>query len=167
MSAGSSINGCRIRDADVVADRAELERVAAALTDYERAFEPDRGIGRESAAAQVDDMIRVARDKNGRIFVAETPDGTIIGWAVCQITENSVFVRAEERTYGYVNELYVDERARGTGAGHALMQACEAHFIANGVKISMLAALWDNAHAREFYARSGYQPYAVDLRKYL
>lgn len=55
-----------------------------------------------------------------------------------------------------LNDLFVDDAARGTGAGRALVRAtCAAAGEAGAIRVS-LATAWDNVAAQELYESEGF-----------
>ena len=72
-----------------------------------------------------------------------------------------------EHTRGVVSNLYVRPNRRGEGIGAALLAAAEATLADAGAVTVALEALIDNERARAFYARHGYEPARIELRKSL
>lgn len=106
-------------------------------------------------------------ERQGRIFIAETDDGSAVGWACCFVDNNEVYVEAEMRPFGLVSELFVVESARGAGVGHALIASCEAHFRSLSLRSMTIGVLAGNANARRTYLAAGFRPYSEQLRKML
>jgi GNAT superfamily N-acetyltransferase len=94
-------------------------------------------------------------------------NGRAIGWAVFFVEQSPVFVVEEQRTYGFIAELFVNENARGLGASRALIAACEdeAHWL--GLGHIMIGVIAENRRAAEIYALARYAAYTSELRKYL
>lgn len=156
----------RIRDIRLPEDKPTALSFILDLQLHEHAFEPDRRL--DSAVADEYYAVltnRVARNK-GRILIAEE-NGNAVGWAAFTVEQNSVYVVEGERTYGYIIELFVNENARGRGVGRALIAACEDEARRLGLKQIMIGVLAGNERAADIYARSGFSPYASELRKYL
>lgn len=55
-----------------------------------------------------------------------------------------------------VEQLYVDERARGTGLADILLRRCEHDIAARGHLVAWLAVVAGNLRARRFYERAGW-----------
>ena len=81
--------------------------------------------------------------------------------------EQEIYIVAEERTYGYIAELYVVEDMRGRGVGRALIAACEEWARGRGLKVMMIGVLTRNARAHAVYRGAGYDDQVTLLRKYL
>ena len=71
---------------------------------------------------------RCLADDSHSIFVAEEPDGTIVGYGSVHWLPY-LFLQGPE---GYVSELFVRDSARGQGVGRALLQNIEAEARARG-----------------------------------
>ena len=155
-----------IRDADLDRDRAVLESFILGTNTYEAQFETDRRLDRGVGAAYLPELIGRVTGQQGRIFVAELA-GAPIGWAVCYADRHEPFVKEEERPFGYVAELFVDEAHRGRHIGRTLLMACEDHFRALGLKTVLIGALSQNTRAANAYRAAGYTDYAINLRKVL
>jgi GNAT superfamily N-acetyltransferase len=97
-------------------------------------------------------LVRVKPAANNAIFVAETPDGRVIGWlhvSVSYLLE--VPLRAE------INSLVVSEGERSKGAGALLLEAAEdwsrkKNCTSMSVRSNVIR---ERAHA--FYERNGYE----------
>ncbi|MGK2740647.1 N-acetyltransferase family protein [Tepidicaulis sp. LMO-SS28] len=146
-------------------DRPVLEAFMGALQELEREMEPNRLPGPEMAALHLAWLEAQAEAHEGAVLLAEA-DGAPVGFLICFADEDpGFFVRREEARFGYIADLYVEEAARGSGAGQALMEAAEAHFRGLGIRQLRLFAVAGNARARAFYAKLGYGLYEVSLRK--
>jgi GNAT superfamily N-acetyltransferase len=155
-----------IRDIRLPHDKSAALSFIMGSQRFEHAVEPNRRLDPEVAEEHFAVLTeRVAKD-SGRIFVAEE-DGRAIGWGVFIVAQHPVFVIADERTFGYIDELYVDEAMRGRGVGQALIAACEGEARRQGLRQILLGVIDGNTRAREIYARAGFAPYALELRKYL
>jgi ribosomal protein S18 acetylase RimI-like enzyme len=155
-----------VRDADLARDKLTLQRFILGSNTYEAQFEADRrldpGVGEEF----LPELVERAQTKQGRIFVAED-GGSVLGWAVCYVDQEDTYVKPDERAYGYVAELFVEEAARGRHIGRTLLKSCEEHFRSIGLKSVHIGALSPNTRAINAYRAAGYANYAVNLRKLL
>ena len=157
----------RIRPARLPEDKPAIVDFFIGIQQFEHAIEADRridpAVGEDSYAAMIE---RVAA-KNGCILIAETSSGEAIGWAVGLEDENEIYVVADERTYGYIAELFVVEAMRGLGVGRALIAACEDWARGRGLKVMMIGVLTRNTSAHAVYRGAGYDDTVTLLRKYL
>ncbi|NIJ41792.1 GNAT superfamily N-acetyltransferase [Parvibaculum indicum] len=159
-----------LRDIDLTADRQAALSFIMGSQRYEHEFEPNRRLDPAVAEEYFAELSEELARKQGRAFVAEREGqegGHVIGWGVLVVEEGPLFVREEERRYGYITELFVSEAARGLGVGQALIAACEAEARRLGLTQIMIGALNANARAMDIYGRAGYRPYTAELRKYL
>ena len=157
----------RIRDGDLVRDRAMALRFIDGLQAYEHTVEPNRRLDATVAADHLAKMMRDAASRPNRVFVAEDANGEPLGWAVVLENQDDIYVIAEERRFAYIAELYLIEAARGTGMGRALIEACEDWAKERGIGVLQIGVLDKNARARNVYAAAGFSHYAMQLRKYL
>ena len=157
----------RIREADLVRDRAALLSFIMGSQHFEFAIEPNRRLDAPVAAEHLEQLLAHLKDHDGRMFVAEDENGAPVGWAVAAEFQGEVFVVPEERDYAYIFELFVVEAMRGEGAGRALISACEDWARAKNLKTIHIGVLAGNARAAKIYREAGYSDYAIELRKYL
>lgn len=156
----------RVREADLARDRAKLESFVLGSNTYEAQFESDRRLDAKVGSDYLPDIVDRVTKKRGRIYVAEDA-GTVIGWAASYADNHEPFVKEDERPFGYVAELFVDEAYRGRHVGRELLKACEDHFRALGLKTVLIGALSPNTRAVNAYRAAGYADYAINLRKVL
>jgi GNAT superfamily N-acetyltransferase len=161
------MNAPRIRDSQLCHDKPAILEFIFALQLYEHAFEANRRTDPQMAEDHYAALILHLATHNGKIFIAEDDTAHPIGWAAVHESEGEVFIRPEERRYGFLAELYVVERARGTGAGRALIVACEDWARERKLVSLRIGVLARNADALKVYERAGYAPYALQMRKYL
>ena len=82
--------------------------------------------------------------------VAERGDGRLVGYALYHFTYSSFRTNARM----WLEDLFVEESARGTGAGEALMRAFVADALAHGChRVDWHVLDWNAARA--FYERLG------------
>lgn len=155
-----------IRSVDPAKDRADILRFIDGSQAYEAAFEPNRRLDGTVAAEHFARLLKDVTDNQGRMYVAET-DVTVIGWACCSANMHGVFVRDDERRYGYISEVYVDELHRGRHIGRALISACEDHFRSLGIRTVFIGVLSGNTRAIDAYRSAGFSDYALEMRKRL
>jgi GNAT superfamily N-acetyltransferase len=155
-----------IRNADLARDRPAFLRFVFGSNTYESQFVSDRRLDDKFAAEHLDELFQRVAAKQGKVFVAED-EGSPVGWAVCHVDQHDPFVVQDERTFGYVSELYVDEPMRGRHVGRALLKCCEDYFRSLGLKTVLIGALSGNVRAIYAYRAAGYADYAVNLRKLL
>ena len=156
----------RIRDFDPANDKIAALSFILGSQHYERALEPDRRIDLAVADDHYAVLMKDVTANAGRVFVAET-EGRAAGWAVFVVAQAPAYVVEDQRTHGYIAELFVDESTRGLGVGRALIAACEDEARARGLGHMTIGVLTASRRTAEIYARAGYAPYTSELRKYL
>jgi GNAT superfamily N-acetyltransferase len=157
----------RIRDADFERDKPAMLAFIMALQHFEHAFEPNRRLDPPVSEEYLARLRRDVAEEGGLILIAENEVGRAIGWAVVHEADDDCYVLEAERRYVYISELYVDQAARGSGVGRALIQACEAWAGTRGIKVMQIGVLPGNTRAERVYREAGYAHYAYQLRKYL
>jgi len=161
------MSGFTIRDAQWPLDRQAALGFIMGLQRFEHAIEPDRRLDDAVAEEFFVELMARVKTRQGRVFMADGEAGEALGWAVAYVETNDIYVIAEERRFGYISELYVVEAARSTGVGRALIAVCENWALAQGLKVMVIGVLAANTRAFGIYRRTGYTPYATQLRKYL
>ncbi|WP_224367618.1 GNAT family N-acetyltransferase [Hyalangium versicolor] len=96
------------------------------------------------------------------VLVAER-DGEVVGY---------VYGRVEERDWnalrdrcGGFHDIWVDESARGSGAGRLLAEALVRRFTELGVPRVILMTAAKNEGAQKFFARLGWRPTMVEMTR--
>jgi GNAT superfamily N-acetyltransferase len=153
-----------VRPARLPDDKPAILTFIWGLQRYEAGFEYDRRLDPAYGEDQFAAMMEEA--EKGTIFVAEAA-GQLVGWVVVIEAESPAYVIEEERRVAQICELFVDEAARGQGAGKALLAACEDWGRSKGHKIIRIGHLAGNDLAAGIYDRAGYAPYTVNRRKAL
>ena len=97
---------------------------------------------------------RCLADDSHSIFVAEEPDGTIVGYGSVHWLPY-LFLQGPE---GYVSELFVRESARGQGVGRELLQQIEADARGRGcTRLSLINLRSRESYMRQFYVKAGWE----------
>ncbi len=135
------------------------------LQEVEIEIEANRSSVEASAEPHLQWVLKQVAAKEGTVFVAELK-GDRVGCLICTIDEdNGEYVKPKHRRYGYVNDLYVSDKARGQGVADALMNAAEGYFRDSGLTNMRLGVLTENTRARRFYERLGWHSYEQVYRK--
>jgi len=160
---------CIIREARLENDKPVILDFIIALQRYESFLEPNHLIDHSLAEEYFAYLLECTA--KGAIFMADeiAPDGQVktIGWAVVHEQVSEAFIRADERAYAYLAELYVSEEGRGSGTGRKLIQACEDWAVAHGYATMRIDLLARNVGAARAYEKAGYQPYCQEVKKRL
>ncbi|MDE1986044.1 MAG: GNAT family N-acetyltransferase [Alphaproteobacteria bacterium] len=156
-----------VREARLPADKPDILGFIVGLQQYEHALETNRRLDAQFAEEHYANLIPELLAHRGKIFIAEDPETRAVGWvAVCE-KEGEIYIRAEDRRYGFIAELYVVEAARGAGVGRLLIAACEDWARQLGLTTVRIGVLAGNSRAIGAYERSGYGPYSLEVRKRL
>lgn len=91
-------------------------------------------------------------EKEGVVFVAER-DGSPVGFAILYFTYST----EHADRIAVLNDIYVSEEVRGTGAGAALFEACRSFVRENGFHYLTWQVSKDNEAAQRFFERMGAQ----------
>jgi len=137
------VRRARAEDADAVF---ELVRQLGA------AFVPVRSIFDETFAEIVD-----GDDQHVQVIVAEDDEGIVRGYALTTISR----LLSTNGLSAQLQEIAVDEDARGLALGTALVREVEAECIRRGVRQLTVAA----RRAGGFYDRLGYSQNAEHMRR--
>lgn len=145
----------RIRRAGV-ADAALLSALAARL--FEQTFGAANTAEdmREFLASTytVDIQRAELADPNRTTWLAESSDGTAIGFAMLRRGSRSDGVRGERPVE--VQRIYADRTVHGRGVGAQLMAACVAEARASNADVLWLAVWEKNQRAIAFYEKEGF-----------
>ena len=102
---------------------------------------------------------RMAAD-DAAVIVAET-DGKVVGFAYMEYEALDYLQLLENAAW--LHDLYVDETARGTGVGKALMSAAKEAGKAFGADKLVLTVAAKNERARTFFTRTGLRETMVEM----
>ena len=146
--------GVQIRPA-TASDRAALGRYGAALMRQHHAADPRRFL-----------LTPRPEEGYGRFLVSELEDpdcivrvaerlGEVVGYVFASIEPTSW--RDLRGPGGFIHDVYVDERARRTGTGEALLRAAIAWIHSRGMTQVVLATKSGNESARRLFAKIGFR----------
>ncbi|MDQ0872542.1 GNAT superfamily N-acetyltransferase [Paenibacillus sp. V4I3] len=94
---------------------------------------------------------QLLEQKEGIQFVAETEEGTLVGFATLYFTFSTL--RASK--IAIMNDLFVIEAERGQGAAAKLFAACKGYAARNGYANLTWTTAKDNFRAQAFYDKMG------------
>jgi len=104
--------------------------------------------------------------ENIRILVVEQ-EGKLIGYALGEIYRENPASDNGTGKIGLLDELYLDEAARGKGLGQQLIDELMQWFESKEIKRVKLHAYSWNEQAAALYEKNGFKPYAVSYEKFL
>ncbi len=107
------------------------------------------------------------KKKRGILLIAEH-NGKIIGFAVGLIHKQSMIQKIElkrKTRFGYLSELYIDRKYRGTGVAKDLICGIENYFKEKSCDTFTTDVFAPNARARRFYEKLGFVERSIGLLK--
>jgi len=129
-----------------------------ALRLHPEAFGADYETCRAWPAAEWEDrVVRGGGDEAGITFVAQAPDGALVGMMGVFRGDGP-----KARHGGLIWGVYVREAWRGRGAADALLGACVDWARERGLRLVKLAVVTTNASAIRLYVRHGFSVYGVE-----
>jgi GNAT superfamily N-acetyltransferase len=126
-------------------DLDELLPLVRAYCDFYKASPSDEDLIRLSRAL-IDDP-----ECEGLQLIARGPGGAAIGFATIFWSWST----ADAARIGVMNDLFVDERARGQGCAERLIEACRSECARRGARRLTWQTAPDNARAQAVYERVG------------
>ncbi|MBQ7192458.1 MAG: GNAT family N-acetyltransferase [Paludibacteraceae bacterium] len=100
-------------------------------------------------------------DESKPIFVYD--DGEVLGYAFCRITEVKNDRLLQDRKTLYIDDLCVDEKARGKHIGGALFEFVRDYARSIGCQAVTLNVWAGNDAAIRFYQNKGMQPQKIGM----
>lgn len=113
------------------------------------------------------ELAGILRDDTTPVFVAENADGLVLGYAFCVFQHHPDNHVLTDITTLYIDDLCVDEQARGEHVGSALY-----HYVLDFARESgcynVTLNVWScNPSAQAFYERMGLTPYKIGMEQIL
>ena len=107
-------------------------------------------------------LIELLEDEKKPIFVGIS-DGKVLGYCFCQLREYSDGGVSTPRRELYIDDLCVDEAARGTGVAKALYTHAHSYAKDIGCQFVTLNVWCGNDRAMAFYEKMGLRPRNIML----
>jgi ribosomal protein S18 acetylase RimI-like enzyme len=145
-------------------DLSSLGRLGASLVRIHHEFDPRRFFppGSNPEREYANFLATQLRARNSVIIVADE-DGAVAGYLFGAIEPRSWKDLRDKA--GYVHDLVVDARARGTGIGSALIDAGVAWFRKRGVRQVVLSTAQGNEPAQRLFRRAGFRPTMIEMTR--
>lgn len=112
-----------------------------------------------SPAPSAADLLAIVDNPNSVLFIAEV-DGSVVG------SLTLAFYRIPTGLKAWIEDVVVDDAARGKGVGEALNQAAIAEARKRGAKNVSLTSRASREAANRLYQRLGFTPYETNLYRY-
>ena len=150
-----------IREA-TVADTADVVRLFGALHEHNASF--------DSCFALADDWQSLVRSyleqslhSDQSVWLLATRRERVVGFVLVEVHVDSPLFRF--RRWAEIVGLYVEPSERGTGVAHLLMAHAYDWASSHGLRRMQLYVSAPNAPARRFYAREGFVPTQLIMRR--
>lgn len=155
-----------VRKAVLPDDLSALIRFMGHLHDLEHAIDPARQTAADGADPHMRYQILDAQQNDGLVALAETQGGLPVGMMVCSVsTFPGEYLYPSESRVGYINDLWIEPDYRGGTVLDDMIAMAEAHFKALGLKVLMLSYLAGNDRAEAAYAKRGFRPNEVQMKR--
>lgn len=145
------------------ADAEALGRMGGALVRQHHAFDPERFMLPDDVESGYRWWLgKELRAKEAVVLVAER-DGELIGYVYGRIEERD-WATLRDRCGGF-HDIWVEESARGVGAGRLLAEALVKRFAELGVPRVILMSATKNEGAHRFFAKLGWRSTMVEMTR--
>ena len=114
-----------------------------------------------------EELEAIFRDDRKPVFVYRDDGGTLLGYAFCVMNEVRGDRLLQDIKTLYIDDLCVDERARGRGVGSALYQYVLDYARQEGCHNVTLNVWCLNGPAMKFYEKCGLRPQKVGMETIL
>ena len=113
-----------------------------------------------------DELAAILADDETPVFVGVDESGRVLGHGFCVLQHSGGRLMAEHDTL-YIDDICVDESARGLGAGRAVYDHIVEYARQRGCYNVTLNVWTCNPGAMHFYERLGMKPYRVGMETIL
>jgi len=114
-----------------------------------------------------EELIAILANERTPVFVAVDEDGLVLGYAFCVCEEVKDDASLVDRKSIYIDDICVDEAARGKHVGKTLYEYVRAFAAENGVYHITLNVWCLNEGAMRFYEKCGMKPLKVVMEDIL
>jgi ribosomal protein S18 acetylase RimI-like enzyme len=144
-------------------DAEALGRMGAALVRQHHGFDAQRFMLPEDVESGYRWWLgKELKSRDAVVLVAER-DGEVVGYIYGRI-EARDWASLRDRHGGF-HDIWVEESARGSGAGTLLAEALVRRFAELGVPRVILMSAAKNEAAQRFFARLGWRPTMVEMTR--
>ena len=113
-----------------------------------------------------DELAAILADDETPVFVGVDESGRVLGHGFCMLQHSGGRLMAEHDTL-YIDDICVDESARGLGAGRAVYDHIVEYARQRGCYNVTLNVWTCNPGAMRFYEKLGMKPYRVGMETIL
>jgi ribosomal protein S18 acetylase RimI-like enzyme len=140
-----------------------LGRMGAALVRQHHGFDAERFMLPDDVESGYRWWLgKELKEREAVVLVAER-DGEVLGYAYGRVEPRDW--NALRDRCGGLHDIWVEEAARGTGAGTLLAEALVRRFAELGVPRVILMSAAKNEGAQRFFARLGWRPTMVEMTR--
>ena len=159
---GATADALVVRPA-VVADGPALGRMGVALARLHHGYDPARFMMLEGMEPGYRDwLLREAASKKATVWVAEQ-GGEVVGYGYGRL-EGKDWNKLLD-AHGELVDLWVEDSARGQGAGARLAEAVFAALVERGAPRVVLSTAAPNATAQRLFARLGFRATMIEMTR--
>lgn len=149
----------------VITDMQDINRLLFQVLEVHHKGRPDLFKGNTKKYTD-SELAEIINDDKRPIFVAADDDGRVLGYAFCVYQHPQSNILTDIKTL-YVDDICVDEAARGKHIGKALYGYVIDYAKKNGF-YNVTLNVWNcNPSAMKFYESMGLVPYKVGMEKIL
>jgi ribosomal protein S18 acetylase RimI-like enzyme len=142
-------------------DEERLGRFGGALMRQHHAADPLRFIQVENPELGYGRfLVSQISNRDSIVLVAES-EGAVIGYVYATV-EGTSWMELRGPS-GVIQDVYVDEPARGAGAGGALVSAAVEWIRTKGRTQAVLMTKTRNEHAQRLFASAGFRPTMIEM----
>ena len=153
------------------ADHDWLLECEMALQEHERAIHDTRLPAEpQSSRSYLAMLWQALAEGHGAMLIAEDASGRRVGLVAGRIKDEPWPVETPDSTrYGYVDDIYIEPDARGTGLAQILLDAIADHLrrVDPNLKRLRINVLAVNRIARRSYEKAGFVPYEIMYERLL
>jgi len=154
--------GASVRKA-TQADLAAVSVLAGELVRMHHASDPTRFFLPEHVEDGYAWWLGRELERNEALVLVAEDAGTVVGYAYGTVEERDWNLLIDQ--HGVVHDLFVAERARRTGVGHALLAAMIGELEALGAPRVLLYTLVNNERAQRLFASTGFRPTLLEMTR--
>ncbi len=139
----------------VQSDLSRVTELGIKLVRQHQGFDARRFTEFENLEARYAALLTERMDREDAVVLVAEVDGRVMGYALVSMEEESLLDIASARAW--LHDIYVEEAARGLGAGKLLLQAAVESARSWGSQTLMLHVAAKNQFAQRLFQENGFQ----------
>ena len=144
-----------------IADLKLISNLNHKLFQHEQQFNTSYSLAWTFSQPGQDYFIKRITDDHGIVFVTEENE-MIVGYICGYI---GIFLFRQSSTMAEIDNMFIEASTRKKGVGSGLIEAFETEAKRRGAKRIKVGTLMANAHAHEFYTKSGFHQHELIFEK--